>query len=81
MPALCPTCNAATMRLVSDVDGSVEYVCPTHGSVPAVTVCAACGSDDLLFGVTEDDVEDGTYECEACGHRGDLDDPSDAAAA
>lgn len=32
-------------------------------------VCSTCGSDDLLRGVDEHDVEDGSYECEACGAR------------
>lgn len=36
--------------------------------------CATCGGDDLLFGVTDDDVEDGTYLCETCDHRGHVDD-------
>lgn len=32
--------------------------------------CSRCASDDLLFGVDEHDVEDGTYLCEDCDHRG-----------
>lgn len=29
----CPACNEELMRLESDVDGSVELVCMTHGAV------------------------------------------------
>lgn len=30
----CPRCGLRTDPLVSDVDGSTEYVCPEHGARP-----------------------------------------------
>lgn len=39
-------------------------------STTHTTTCRSCGSDDLLYGVDEHDLEDGSYECEACGFRG-----------
>lgn len=37
---------------------------------PEAPSCDECGSTDLCFGVDESDVEDGTYVCEDCDHRG-----------
>ena len=30
---VCPVCERVVLALVSDVDGSLEHVCSTHGSV------------------------------------------------
>lgn len=35
-------------------------------SANTITTCPECGSDDLMFGVDEHDVEDGTFVCEDC---------------
>ena len=37
-PSVCPTCGEQAMRLVSDVDGDVAYVCADHGATTATTV-------------------------------------------
>ena len=80
VPRNCPTCGRFATKLISDVDEAVAVVCypclnagrpwviaEIPGPYPA---CAACGRSELCFGVDDDDVEDGTYQCEYCDHCG-----------
>lgn len=44
---LCSDCDEVVEPLVSDVDGSVEFVCPTHGSTEGRVVLNAEAQDAL----------------------------------